>query len=249
MRTDECGKPTGLERVTENMTDSVGKPAHHERSAEVPSHDHPMPSTHEAGHDAHAGPGDHENHDVHGGHDHSGMAVSATLHCLTGCSIGEIIGMSVGTAVGLHTLGTTLLAIALSFVFGYALSSLPLVRAGISLGRALRLVLVADTVSILTMEVVDNIVMLVIPGAMSAGLANPIYWLTMPLSLVLAFFAALPVNRALLKRGGGHAVTHEALMESGADASMDNRPLIFAIIAFILGGLTVSVVVALGLGS
>lgn len=175
------------------------------------------------------------------------MAVSATLHCLTGCSIGEIAGMSIGTATGLHTAGTTALAFALSFVCGYALSALPLVRAGIGLGRALRLVLVADTLSILTMEIVDNLVMLVVPGAMNAGLVNPLYWLTMPLSLIIAFVAALPVNRRLLARGTGHAVTHEALMESGHDAAMDNRPLIFALVAFCLGGLVVSGASALGL--
>lgn len=175
------------------------------------------------------------------------MAVAATLHCLTGCSIGEILGMSIGTAAGLHTLGTTVLAFALSFVCGYALSALPLVRAGIGLGRALRLVLVADTLSILTMEIVDNLVMLLVPGAMNAGLANPIYWLSMPLSLVVAFFAALPVNRRLLARGGGHAVTHEALMDAGDDGAMDNRPLIAAIIAFCAGGLVVSTAAVLGL--
>lgn len=175
------------------------------------------------------------------------MAVAATLHCLTGCSIGEILGMSIGSAMALGTLATTVLAFALSFVCGYALSALPLVRSGIGLGTALRLVLAADTLSILTMEIVDNLVMLVIPGAMNAGLVNPVYWLSMPLSLVAAFFAALPVNRRLLARGAGHAITHEALMDSGSDAAMDNRPLIWAIVAFCLGGLVVSSAHALGL--
>lgn len=175
------------------------------------------------------------------------MAVSATLHCLTGCAIGEIVGMTIGTAAGWGNIATTALAIVLSFVTGYALSSLPLVRAGIGLGQALRLVLVADTVSILTMEAVDNLVMWLIPGAMDASLISPVYWLTTPISLAIAFCAAVPVNRALLRRGGGHAVTHEALMHAGQGMHMDNRPLVFGISGFLLGGLVLASVHALGL--
>ncbi len=176
-------------------------------------------------------------------HDMSGMAVGATLHCLTGCSIGEIIGMLVGTAAGWTNLPTTILSILLAFVFGYSLSALPLVRGGIALGDALRLVLVADTLSIATMEVVDNLVMLVIPGAMGATLLDPLFWVSMAISLTIAFFAAWPVNRALLRRGRGHAVTHHAL---GEDAAMNNRPLLIGISAFLLGGFIASIGSLLG---
>ena len=174
-----------------------------------------------------------------GGHTHdmSGMAVGATLHCLTGCSIGEIIGLLVGTAAGWTNLPTTVLSIALAFVFGYSLSALPLVRGGIALTSALTLVLAADTLSIATMEIVDNAVMLVIPGAMNAGLLRPIFWVSMAVALTIAFFVAWPVNRSLLRRGKGHAITHHAL---GDDASMDNRPLLIGISAFLLGGFVAS---------
>ncbi len=170
-------------------------------------------------------------------HDMSGMAVSATLHCLTGCAIGEIAGLMIGTALGWHTLGTTALAIALAFVFGYSLSALPLVRAGIALGSALTLVLAADTLSIATMEVVDNAVMWLVPGAMEAGLGDWLFWVSMGLALTVAFFAALPVNRYLLRRGRGHAITHEAT----GHAAMDNRPLVFGIVGFLLGGLAAAI--------
>lgn len=176
-------------------------------------------------------------------HDMSGMAVGATLHCLTGCSIGEVVGLIVGTAAGWSNLPTTVLSIALAFVFGYTLSALPLVRAGIALAAALGLVLAADTLSIVTMEIVDNLVMLVIPGAMNAGLLNPLFWVSMALSLFIAFFAAWPVNRALLRRGKGHAITHHAL---GEGAAMDNRPLVIGISAFLLGGFVASIGTLIG---
>ncbi len=136
------------------------------------------------------------------------MAASATLHCLTGCAIGEILGLMIGTAAGLSTLTTIVLAVALAFLFGYALSTLPLVRAGIAFGTALTTVLAADTLSILTMEVVDNLVMAMVPGAMEAGLVNPVFWLSMTLALGVAYAAAYPVNRYLLTKGKGHALTH-----------------------------------------
>lgn len=136
------------------------------------------------------------------------MAASATLHCLTGCAIGEIAGLMTGTALGLSTLQTIVLAVGLAFVFGYALSTIPLVRGGIALGTALTTVLAADTLSIVTMEVVDNAVMALVPGAMEAGLVNPVFWLAMMLALSVAFAAAFPVNRYLLARGKGHALTH-----------------------------------------
>ncbi|MBA2279502.1 DUF4396 domain-containing protein [Candidatus Saccharibacteria bacterium] len=137
------------------------------------------------------------------------LAKSATLHCLTGCAIGEILGLIIGTAIGLSTLPTIALAVGLSFIFGYSLSALPLVKSGIALGAALSLVFAADTLSIATMELVDNTVMAVIPGAMEAGLVNPIFWLGMALALTAAYFASYPVNLYLLKRGKGHALMHE----------------------------------------
>lgn len=148
-------------------------------------------------------------------HDINGMAVSATLHCLTGCAIGEVSGMVLGTILGLDKLVTVALSIALAFIFGFALSSLPLVRAGMGLGAALSVVAAADTLSIATMEVIDNLVMLTIPGAMNASLVNPLFWLAMPVSLTVAFFAALPVNKHLLKRNKGHALTMQALSDRG----------------------------------
>ena len=137
------------------------------------------------------------------------MAASATLHCLTGCAIGEILGLVVGTAAGLSNGVTIALSIALAFVFGYLLSTLPLVQSGIAFAAALKVVLAADTLSILTMEVVDNAVMAIVPGAMDAGLVNPVFWLSMMLALSAAFVVAFPVNRALIDRGRGHALTHD----------------------------------------
>lgn len=136
------------------------------------------------------------------------LAASATLHCLTGCAIGEIAGLMIGTAIGLSTGQTIVLAVSLAFVFGYLLSSLPLMGAGMRFGQALRLVLAADTISIIVMEVVDNAVMAAIPGAMDSGLVDPVFWLAMILALSAAFVAAFPVNRYLIDRGKGHALHH-----------------------------------------
>ncbi|GAB3873394.1 DUF4396 domain-containing protein [Terrabacter terrigena] len=176
------------------------------------------------------------------------MAASATLHCLTGCAIGEILGLMIGTAVGLATGATIALSVALAFLFGYTLSSFPLLRAGLTFGAALRLVLAADTVSILTMEVVDNLVMALIPGAMDAGLVNTVFWVSMAISLAAAFGAAYPVNRYLLRRGKGHALTHEhhgsAAPVTGARRFIPVLPpaaLAAAIASFMLGGFVVSV--------
>lgn len=174
------------------------------------------------------------------------MAVAATLHCLTGCAIGEILGLMIGTALGLGNLTTIALAIALAFLFGYALSTLPLLRAGLGLGAALSVVLAADTLSIATMELVDNLVMAGIPGAMEAGLVNPVFWLSMMLALTVAFFAAWPVNRYLLSRGKGHALTHgfHGAEPTGARRfipDLSTATLVAAITAFMLGGLVVSI--------
>ena len=174
------------------------------------------------------------------------MAVSATLHCLTGCAIGEITGLMIGTALGLANLATIALAIALAFLFGYALSTLPLLRAGLGVSAALGVVLAADTLSIATMELVDNVVMAVIPGAMDAGLVNPTFWVSMMLALTVAFFAAWPVNRWLLARGKGHALTHDfhGAEPQGARRfipALGTTTLVAAIVAFMLGGLVVSI--------
>lgn len=158
------------------------------------------------------------NHSSHHDHQHgdiNAMAVSATLHCLTGCAIGEVLGLIIGTAFGLSNGITTLLAVALAFVFGFALSTLPLVRAGIGFTVALSVVAAADTLSIATMEIVDNLVMYIIPGAMHATLVDPLFWISMPIALTVAFFAALPVNKYLLKRNKGHALTMNLLGEQG----------------------------------
>lgn len=145
-------------------------------------------------------------HEEHDKSNINQMAVNATLHCLTGCAIGEITGLILGTILGLSTGATLVLAVALAFVFGFALSTLPLLRVGVGFFAALSVVFAADTLSIATMEVVDNAVMFIIPGAMGAGLVNPIFWIAMPISLLAAFIAAYPVNRYLLTKGRGHAL-------------------------------------------
>lgn len=137
------------------------------------------------------------------------MAMSATLHCITGCAIGEILGLVIGTVAGLNNFQTILLATGLAFLFGYSLSTLPLIKAGMAFGAAFSVVFLADTLSIATMEIVDNFVMAIIPGAMDAGLVNPTFWIGMIVALSAAFFAALPVNRYLLSRGKGHALIHQ----------------------------------------
>ena len=137
------------------------------------------------------------------------MAANATLHCLTGCAMGEIVGLLIGTAAGWSNAATIPLAFGLAFVFGYSLSTLPLVSAGLGFFAALSVVFAADTLSILTMEVVDNLVMAVIPGAMNAGLVNPIFWISMMIALGAAFLAAFPVNRYLIDKGKGHALSHQ----------------------------------------
>jgi hypothetical protein len=137
------------------------------------------------------------------------MAANATLHCLTGCAIGEILGLMIGTALGLSNIVTIALAVGLAFLFGYALSTLPLIQAGLGFFAALSVVFAADTLSIAVMELVDNLVMALIPGAMDAGLVNPIFWLGMMIALTVAFIAAFPVNRYLIDKGKGHALTHQ----------------------------------------
>ena len=135
-------------------------------------------------------------------------AASATLHCLTGCAIGEVLGMVIGTAAGLHDAVTVALSIGLAFVFGYALTMRGVLTAGVGLRAALGVALAADTVSIAVMEIVDNGVILAVPGAMDAGLASWLFWLTLAGALAVAFVVTTPVNRWLIARGRGHAVVH-----------------------------------------
>lgn len=136
------------------------------------------------------------------------QAISATVHCLTGCAIGEILGMVIGTALGLHDLATVVLSIALAFVFGYSLTIRPVLSAGVAFKQALKVALAADTLSILTMEIVDNGFILAVPGAMDAGLASFLFWASLIASLAIAFVLTVPVNRWLIGRGRGHAVMH-----------------------------------------
>ncbi|MFV0360565.1 DUF4396 domain-containing protein [Tropicimonas sp.] len=147
------------------------------------------------------------------------LALSATIHCMTGCGIGEVLGLAIGTWAGWSTLPTMALAIVLAFVFGYSLTIRPLLGAGLPVAQAVRLALAADTVSITVMEIVDNAVMLVVPGAMDAGLSSGLFWGSLAIALVLAAMAAFPVNRWLISRGRGHAVVHEH--HAGKDSSGD----------------------------
>ena len=157
---------------------------------------------------------EHHDHNGHQSHDHTGhegmsvnkMAASATLHCLTGCAIGEVAGLIIGTALGWSTWQTIALAVALAFVFGFTLSTLPLRKAGLGFLAALSIVFAADTLSIATMEIVDNTVMAAIPGAMEAGIVDPLFWISMPIALAVDYAAAYPVNRYLLTKGKGHAL-------------------------------------------
>jgi hypothetical protein len=175
------------------------------------------------------------------------MAVSATVHCLTGCAIGEILGLIIGTALGLDTLVTIILSVGLAFLFGYTLSTLPLLKSGLTVAAAVRLVLAADTLSIAAMELTDNVVMAAIPGAMNAGLVNPIFWIGMMIALTAAFLVAYPVNKWLLGKGKGHALVHgHHGHTSGAGwrsyiPGISTNVLVTMIVAFMVGGLTVSI--------
>ncbi|HZG48110.1 MAG TPA: DUF4396 domain-containing protein [Thermoleophilaceae bacterium] len=143
------------------------------------------------------------------------LALSATLHCLTGCAIGEVAGMVIGTALGWSEWATVALAVTLAFLFGYTLTSVPLLRGGLALSAVIPIALASDTLSIAIMEVVDNAIMLAIPGAMEAGLDNELFWGSLSVALAVAGFAAFPANRWLLKRGKGHAAVHETGIHGG----------------------------------
>lgn len=149
----------------------------------------------------------------HDGHDHGGqslnrMSVAATLHCMTGCVIGEVLGLVIATALGWSDAASFALAISLAFLFGYLLTSLPLLKAGLTLSAVIPIALATDTFSITTMELVDNLTMAAIPGAMDAGLSDLLFWGAMTLGFAVAFPFTFLVNRALLRRGKGHALVH-----------------------------------------
>jgi hypothetical protein len=160
------------------------------------------------------------------------VAVSATLHCLTGCAIGEIAGMAIGTALGFSNAATVVLSVALAFLFGYGLTSLPLLRAGLALGAVVPIALASDTFSIAVMEIVDNAVILAVPGAMEAGLGSLLFWGSLTFSLSVAFVAAVPVNRWLIGRGKGHAAVHRTGIHGGPDPRVVGAILV---VAFVFG--------------
>ncbi len=136
------------------------------------------------------------------------VALAATWHCLTGCAIGEILGLVIASSLDWGNLASIAIAVVLAFFFGYSLTLRPLVRGGVALRQAARVALAADTVSLTVMEIVDNAIVLLVPGAMAAGLVEPVFWWSLVLGLALAFVAAFPVNRLLIARGRGHAVVH-----------------------------------------
>jgi len=143
------------------------------------------------------------------------VSIDATLHCLTGCALGEIAGMALGSALGMSNGAIVALSIVLAFVFGYSLTSLPLLRAGLPVPRVARIAAASDTLSITTMEIVDNLVVLAVPGALTAGLGTLLFWGSLSLSLPIAAAFAVPVNRWLIARGKGHAVVHETGIHGG----------------------------------
>lgn len=147
-------------------------------------------------------------HDTHGGASLNRTAASATTHCLTGCAIGEVLGVVIGTVLGWSNTPTIALAIALAFLFGYSFTMVPLLRAGLALATAVPLALASDTLSITVMEIVDNVILVVIPGAMEAGLGEVLFWVSLAVALAIAWVAAFPVNRYLIARGRGHAAVH-----------------------------------------
>lgn len=191
-------------------------------------------------HAATVGPHDHHHEMPTSGGALTRMALSATLHCLTGCAIGEVLGIVIGTALGFSSLGTIALAVGLAFLFGYGLTSLPLLRAGMALSVVIPIALASDTLSIATMEIVDNGILLAMPGAMEAGLDSLMFWGSLSFALVIAGAVALPVNRWLIGRGKGHAVVHETGIHGGPSPRAVG---VVAVVAFVFGS---SVLVAEG---
>src|SRR3954471_14097102 len=160
------------------------------------------------------------------------VALSATLHCLTGCDIGEVLGLVVGTALGLSNAGTVALSVALAFVFGYSLTSLPLLRAGLALAAVVPIAFASDTLSIAVMELVDNAIVLAVPGAMEAGLGSTLFWGSLSFALVIAGAVAFPVNRWLIARGQGHAAVHRTGIHGGPSPRVVGT---IAAVAFLFG--------------
>jgi hypothetical protein len=179
---------------------------------------------------------------AHEGHEHhelptsgralTNVAVSATLHCLTGCALGEIAGMAIGTALGLSNWGTVALAVALAFLFGYSLTSLPLLRAGFALAAVIPIAFASDTFSIAVMEIVDNAIVVVVPGALEAGLGTLLFWGSLSFALAIAFVAAVPVNRLLIARGKGHAAVHRTGVHGGPSPRLVGT---IVVLAFVFG--------------
>ncbi|MFF5972545.1 DUF4396 domain-containing protein [Streptomyces sp. NPDC012769] len=181
-------------------------------------HDAHAHHDHSAAHEQHQHHGEHGGHHGHGHgrhheHGHGGvswaMAAKATLHCLTGCAIGEVLGMIIGTALGWGNAPTMVLAIALAFFFGYSLTLWAVMRAGVGLKAAIGVALAADTLSITVMEVVDNGVLLLVPGAMDAHLSDALFWGALAFAFLVAFLITTPVNKWMIGRGKGHAVVHQ----------------------------------------
>ena len=160
------------------------------------------------------------------------VAIDATAHCLTGCAIGEVLGVAIGTAAGFSNGATIALAIVLAFAFGYGLTSLPLLRTGVALSAVVPIALASDTFSIATMEIVDNVIVLTIPGAMEAGLDTLLFWGSLAFALAVAFVFAVPVNRWLIARGKGHCAVHETGIHGGPPVKLIKR---LAAAAFIFG--------------
>jgi hypothetical protein len=162
----------------------------------------------------------------------TGVALSATLHCLTGCALGEIAGMAIGTALDFSNLGTIVLAVVLAFLFGYTLTSLPLLRAGLALSAVIPIALAADTLSIALMEIVDNAIMLTIPGAMEAGIGDVLFWGSLAVALAVAGVVALPLNRWLISRGKGHTAVHQTGIHGGPPVRLVGA---ITVLAFLFG--------------
>jgi Domain of unknown function (DUF4396) len=177
------------------------------------------------------------NHDEHHEMPTSGraldlVALSATLHCLTGCAIGEVVGMMVGTALGFSDWGTVALAVVLAFVFGYALTSWPLLRAGLAVSVVAPIALASDTLSIAVMEIVDNAIVVAVPGALEAGLGDLLFWGSLAFALAIAGVFAFPVNRWLIARGKGHAAVHRTGIHGGPSPRIVGA---IAVLAFVFG--------------
>ncbi|MEU5399487.1 DUF4396 domain-containing protein [Streptomyces sp. NPDC005963] len=209
------GSPNGTGHEHAQHTQHSGHEHHadHIEHTEHSPHGAHPPSG--AEHSGHEGPGGHEGHSAHD--DHSAhedgvswsMAARATLHCLIGCAIGEVLGMVIGTALGWHNVPTMALAIFLAFIFGYSFTMITILRAGLSFKAAVKVALAADTLSILVMEITDNSVLALWPGAMHAQLSDGLFWYALAIAFAVAFLVTTPVNKWLIGRGKGHAVMHQ----------------------------------------